>query len=371
MKRLCLILTSIIPFNLLAQAFNLDEQRRIIFSDIPGYTTLKCDLHQHTVFSDGDVWPTIRVAEALKDNLDAIAVTEHIEYQPHKDDIPHPDRNRAYEIEVKEAKEANLIIINGSEITREMPPGHSNAIFVKDVNKLMSKYPLDVFKEAKKQGAFIFWNHPNWTSQRKDGTATLTDMHRQLIKEGLLNGIEVVNDVTYSDEALQIALDNNLTIIGTSDIHGFIDWQYKVPAGGSRPVTLVFANEKSEAGIKDGLVNRRTVVSYNNMLIGRQEYLAPLIKSCISVANAKYQGDSFILEIDLRNNSSVEYILQNKTNFTFHNHSNVFTIKPRATAKLEVKTLEALPKVTLKFSVMNAVIAPATHPELEIEASVK
>ena len=27
--------------------------------DIPGYRTLKADLHLHTVFSDGNVWPKI------------------------------------------------------------------------------------------------------------------------------------------------------------------------------------------------------------------------------------------------------------------------------------------------------------------------
>ncbi len=31
------------------------------FPNILGYKTLKCDFHQHTVFSDGDVWPSIRV----------------------------------------------------------------------------------------------------------------------------------------------------------------------------------------------------------------------------------------------------------------------------------------------------------------------
>jgi hypothetical protein len=147
---------------LFAQNRSLDERRKIIFPDVPGYLTLKCDLHQHTVFSDGHVWPTIRVSEALKDNLDAIAVTEHIEYQPHKHDIPHPNRNRAYEIEVEEAKGGSLIIIAGSEITREMPPGHANAIFLKDVNKLIIDDPIAVFREAKNQGAFTFWNHPNW-----------------------------------------------------------------------------------------------------------------------------------------------------------------------------------------------------------------
>jgi hypothetical protein len=38
----------------------------------------------------------IRVEEALRDGLDGIAITEHLEWQPHLKDIPHPDRNRAY-----------------------------------------------------------------------------------------------------------------------------------------------------------------------------------------------------------------------------------------------------------------------------------
>ena len=55
--------------------------RAIEFPNIPGYLTLKCDLHMHTVFSDGSVWPDIRVEEAVKDGLDAIATTEHLELQ--------------------------------------------------------------------------------------------------------------------------------------------------------------------------------------------------------------------------------------------------------------------------------------------------
>jgi len=54
-------------------------QRKIVnLPDIPGYVTLKCDFHMHTVFSDGDVWPTVRVDEALRDGLDAIAITDHL-----------------------------------------------------------------------------------------------------------------------------------------------------------------------------------------------------------------------------------------------------------------------------------------------------
>lgn len=225
-------------------------QRAIRFPDLDTLLTLTADLHMHTVFSDGSVWPDIRVQEAVRDSLDAIAITEHLEYQPHQSDIPHPDRNRAWQVAEKSARPYPLTVIRGSEITRDMPPGHSNAIFIQDANKLLQEDPLEVFKEARRQGAFTFWNHPNWIAQRKDGVATLTDLHRQLIADTLLHGIEVVNDVTYSDEALQIALDYNLTLIGTSDIHGLVDWQYHVPEGGHRPVTLVFAEENNAEALK-------------------------------------------------------------------------------------------------------------------------
>jgi hypothetical protein len=60
------------------------QAAKINFPDILGYKTLKCDFHLHTVFSDGQVWPTTRVDEAVREGLDAIAITDHIEYQPHK-----------------------------------------------------------------------------------------------------------------------------------------------------------------------------------------------------------------------------------------------------------------------------------------------
>ena len=40
-------------------------------------------------------------------------------------------------------------------------------------------------------------------------------------------------------EALQLALDFDLAILGVSDIHGLIDWDYPVHDGGQRTTTLV------------------------------------------------------------------------------------------------------------------------------------
>ena len=73
------------------------------FPDIEGYTTLKCDFHMHTAFSDGHVWPNVRVWEAWRTGLDAIAITDHLEYLPRADDLGR-NRNRPHEIALPEAE---------------------------------------------------------------------------------------------------------------------------------------------------------------------------------------------------------------------------------------------------------------------------
>jgi hypothetical protein len=338
--------------------------RKIEFPNIPGFQTLKCDFHMHTVFSDGNVWPTIRVEEALKDGLDAIAMTEHLEYQPHKDDIPHPDRNRAFDIASKFAQSYDLIVVRGSEITRGMPPGHNNAIFLTDANKLLVEDPIEAFREAKRQGAFIFWNHPMWTAQAKDGVARLTDMHKQLIAEGLLDGIEVINETTYSQEAVTIAQENGLTIMGTSDVHGLVDWDFDLENGGHRPVTLVFATEKTEAGIKEALENRRTVGWFNNILVGESDWMMPLLQASLVVEKAEYSKNTQVAVVTIHNTSDAVFQLENLSPYSFHRHADFVTIGAHETVELEVKTLELKDTFELKFKVFNAYIGAELHPEL-------
>lgn len=365
MKFIACFLSLLLPLIAWAQVPHSHAHiREISFPDIPGYVTTKCDFHMHTVFSDGSVWPDIRVQEALKDGLDAVSMTDHIEYQPHAADIPHPDRDRSYEVAAAAAEGTDLLVVLGSEITRSMPPGHSNAIFLQDANKLLMDDAMAVFREANRQGAFVFWNHPNWTAQYKDGIAKLSDMHQQLIDEGLLHGIEVVNDITYSAEALQIALDHNLTIMGTSDIHGLVDWQYDIPQGGHRPITLVFAKEKTNASIKEALQDRRTVAWFHDKLIGRAAFLVPLIKASLVVRRAAYPDNSSVLSVTIENNTSVEYTLKNLSDFSFHAHSDILRVPHHSSLELQVKTREKLDELALRFRVLNAILAPRTHPEV-------
>ena len=80
MKATLALLASAIFIATSALAHNPVMQARtaVNIPDVPGYVTLKCDFHIHTVFSDGYVWPTVRADEAWREGLDAIAITDHI-----------------------------------------------------------------------------------------------------------------------------------------------------------------------------------------------------------------------------------------------------------------------------------------------------
>jgi hypothetical protein len=282
-------------------------RKEIKIPDIPGYKTLKCDFHSHTVFSDGTVWPTFRIEEAWRDGLDALAITDHIEYQPHKDYVP-TNHNAAYEIGKNIAKELGLILIHGSEITRDMPPGHLNAIFITDGNALVKETWKEAIQEAVKQGGLVFWNHPGWRGQQPDGVPRWYDEHTFLYENKLIAGIEVVNSVEYYPEVLKWCLEKDLAIIGNSDIHNPINFDY---GNNRRPVTLVFANEKSEEGIKDGIINRRTAIFYDEKLFGKEIFLEPLFKSSIQFAttNVATVGRG-TANIKVTNNSDIDYELR-------------------------------------------------------------
>jgi predicted metal-dependent phosphoesterase TrpH len=122
-------------------------RKEIAFPDLPGRLTLKCDFHMHTVFSDGYVWPTVRVKEAWEQGLDAIAITDHVEYQPHAKDVP-TKHERPYELAADSARQHDLLLIRGAEITRDTPPGHFNAIFLRDIKPLDTPKLEDAVQQA-------------------------------------------------------------------------------------------------------------------------------------------------------------------------------------------------------------------------------
>ncbi len=326
-------------FLLLALLATGQTRKETYIPDIPGYQTLKCDFHMHSVFSDGDVWPTVRVNEAIKEKLDAIAITEHIEYRPyHRSGDMASDHNRAFVIASEHARKLpdSLIVIHGSEITRDMPPGHINAIFVQDSNPFDTPDWRDALKAAKAQGAFIFWNHPAWERQASDGIPKWYDEHTELYNGGYIMGLEIYGAGLYSPLAHSWVVDKNLAVFGNTDAHRPMNNNFP----SHRNMTLVFATERSEKGIHDALLDRRTV-AYNkdNNLCGDEKFLKPLLEASLSVESVEHRDQQ--IQATVVNASSLTFKLRSLPN-DYVSLPGKITIGPYESVKVDVTVKQML-----------------------------
>lgn len=392
------------------------------FPDVGEFKVLSVDLHTHSVFSDGHVWPSIRAEEAARDVLDAVAITEHLEWQPHIADIPHADRNRAYNEAARAAKNLDVLVIPGMEITRLGDPGHINAVFIQDANPLVrasgiknylpehlfatkaeaeavalaqsaafagaheaehpegtrwapfpsreiyltlinysvaaAQDPREVLDAAAAQGAFTFWNHPLFA---KTNSAP-TSFHASAIKGGVLHGVEIANGDRYYPNAHRLALKHNLALIGTSDVHQLIAWDYDRADNEHRPVTLVFAAQRTSESIKEALFARRTVVWWNHTLIGRKAELQPLLDASVLLDEVK-KGRGGRTQVVLRNHSGADLQVTNAGRLALAGSAGTFVLAAKSTTAVAV--LVDKPTGVLKLDVLNALVAPGTPAQLE------
>ncbi len=343
-------------------AQDMRVRRPLRVPDVLGYRTLKCDFHTHTVFSDGAVWPATRSEEAWREGLDAIAITDHIEYQPNKDDLP-TNHGRAYEIAQAHGERLGLLVIRGAEVTRSMPPGHLNAIFLRSVDALDTPDWRQALRAARDQGAFVFWNHPGWRGQQPDGVARWYPEHGELVEAGLVQGIEVVNERDYYPDAHRWSLERNLAPLADSDIHAPVSLEYDLRAGDHRPVTLVFARERSVGAIREALLARRTVAWSGEMLVGREELLRPLVEASVTIENPKLRiaaGDGAYLR--LRNDSDLRFQLSSEKQSGPLTAPERLVLAPQGTSLLEIRASKETPpsvrRLELAYTISNLKTAP-------------
>ena len=333
---------------------------RDYFPDVPGYQTLVCDFHMHTVFSDGVVWPTVRVDEAQREGLDAVALSDHIEYQPHKDDIP-TQHNRPYEIVAEKAKQQNVLVIKAAEITRDTPPGHYNALFLSDIDPLDTPDFFDCLKAAAAQKAFVFWNHHTWKGIER---GQWTETQDRMYDEHLLAGMEVANGGTYYPLAHAWCLEKNLTMVGNSDIHQ-PSLNYDYTAQEHRTLTLVFAKTRTVESINEALRAGRTAVWYKNRVIGREAYLKPLFKQCVTVSQPHYVNGKKVAFFEVKNNALVDFELKAT------GKTKPASIKVPAGSSVICKT--TIPaeanEITLSYTLTNFLVAPDKGLSVEFSLS--
>ena len=285
--------------------FSQTRDKDLDIPDLDNYQTLKCDFHIHTVFSDGLVWPTVRVDEAYAEGLDAIALTEHIEYRPHKQDI-QADHNRSYELIKQYAKDKDVILIKGSEITRDMAPGHHNAIYINDSEPLDTPDYMNAFKAAKAQQ--------------------------------------------------QWCLDKKLTMIGNSDIHQPIQTDIDFSKGEHRTMTLVFAKERSAEGIREALNNRRTAVFVGEKIIGEEAWLKELFKSAVKVEKVNRGKNS--VQLVVYNNSDLTFYLKKGEHDPNLTYFREYKIAPKCKHTISVRLKEPATSGHIDFEITNLLVSP-------------
>ncbi len=376
-KNLIVIIFSIFSLNINAQYnvnressrdFQVSRTKKIFYiPDIPGYLTLKGDFHTHTIFSDGVVSPDFRVTEAWTEDLDIIAITDHIEHRKYKNILPD-DLNLGYELARSKAEELDILLIPGAEITKKMPnPGHFNVLFVKDVNKLINDDPILQIEEAINQGAFIMWNHPgsSWIRPIID-TTKIWDIHKNLLEKGWLHGIEVFN----TDEWFPIALDwcdsNNLTIFANTDIHSPINYWYDLSnSGNHRAMTLVFAKTRSVDGVKDALFKNRTIGFFGKALVGNEKLILELFNASINFKKPFRQekrDDKIEFFAELENPTDLTFILKKEGKWKNNDRTDIIELFPRT------KAIIGFPEESeyLEFQLTNCYNGINLHPEIKM-----
>ena len=320
----------------------------ILPSQVNGYNIYKSDLHTHSVYSDGSVTPQFRVKEAWLDGMDVMAVTEHIEYRPFESEMAgyigmkgrmNPDLNAAVKLAQKEAEYWDIFIIPGTEITRDgKTVGHFNALFTKDNNLIPDNDPVQAIRNAKKQGALVQHNHPGWT--RTD--IGYTETEKTAYEEGLIDGVEVMNYYEFYPGIIDRVRERELFIAANTDIHASTAEDFN-REGYMRPMTLIFASERTEEGLREALESCRTLAFGFNTLCGDEQLLKDFFKASMQVS--KVSDNAFMLT----NKTSVPYTLCQEG-------KNPVALAPFSTIRVEGLG---------KFVVLNMFCGKERHPEVE------
>jgi len=341
MKRLKLsILLGIYVFSFLKAQENVNNiqlnnaqpayRTTIQIPDVGEFKVLKGDFHMHTIFSDGNVWPTVRVQEAWREGLDVISITDHIEYLPHQEYLKM-DHNTSYNLAKEEARKHNLLLVKGTEITRNMPPGHINAFYIADANRIDIKKPELAFDMVKEQNGLMIWNHPGWKAQQPD-TCLIYDIHKKLIQERQLHGMEVANHTEWYPIVLQWCIDNKLAVFANSDSHQPVAYSFDLK-NNHRPMTLFLTREHSLEGVRQAIESARTIAWFDKQLAGPEKLLKQLYEACVKVKRIDHANKKPIFE--LTNKSDLTFCLVDNNSDQAEPVS--YILRPRTTIHIHVK----------------------------------
>lgn len=314
---------------------NSARRTEIILPQVKGLNVYKADLHVHSVYSDADLTPEQRIKEAWFDGLDVISITDHVEYRRHEGNmlkflkgyhngevvkprnyaVTHraateegilADLNIPSELAAKAGKAYGdaLLVIPGCEVTRHPQKiGHYNILWTKDNNTIYDADPLQSLRNAREQGAFIIHNHPGWARK----TCDITEFEQQAYDEKLIDGIEIMNGVSFYPKIVDRALEKKFTMFACSDTHNLTSLYRN--SGYFRTMTLIFAKDNTDKAIRKALEKGMTLGYCAGHIAGDPKLLEEFFKASVS-CKFLARGKKGVANYALTNSTSIPYKLR-------------------------------------------------------------
>lgn len=310
------------PETYIPVGINAQPRKEIILPEVNGYTPYKVDLHIHTTPASGDAKMAVdaRVKEAWRDGLDVIAITDHmgVKILPETgsatpDNVKAKKGARCYksvQVAEKAAPNWGMLVIPGIEITGSAKTiGHYNALFVTNNKELYDYDPMQCIRNARKQGALIMHNHPGW--RRKD--LVMIEFEKKAYDEKLIDGVELMNGMSFYPAILDRAKDHKLFVTATTDIHGTSAELYGYN-NHLRNMTLVFAKELSLDAMREGLKERRTLAYSFGTLAGDEQLLSDFFKAAVKTKKLVENKKKKTQTVQLTNTTSLPFVFKTNGN---------------------------------------------------------
>lgn len=214
------------------------------------------------------------------------------------------------------------------------------------------------FLEAKRQDAFVSYNHPSYSWWDKKDTVLFTDFHQELLDQNILGGVEVVNSGRYNIIAHRMAMKYDLTMLCNTDEHYDMYPRY---VDSHRPMTLVFAKEKTETGIKEALNAKRTALYFDDFIVARKMEAEALFKAAVKAhVEIRNRNGEPLIVVHLTNTSDLPFHLRMDSHYDIESLPMGQTVLgPQEKQEIILKAIWTYPEsTTLDIHVSNILVGP-------------
>ncbi len=166
-----------------------------------------------------------------------------------------------------------------------------------------------------------------------------------------------------------------MTILGNSDVHPPVNLAFNLSNGKHRPMTLVFAENRSEKAIKEALFNKRTAVYFNDLLMGAEKYLKPIVDQAIEILNpaVSIKGTGRAT-IQIQNRSNLLFELISENEIAEISIPDKIKLYPDKTIIFQIngksKNQPGKKKISIPFTIKNLLITPEQRLTINLSFEV-